>query len=148
MQYLRVIAAFAVLGASVGLVAFAEPSEALEPQSLMLSRFVGSVQIPEPAPAKPSCPISSVPARATLIAHPDYPEGAAQEYTPREAGIAVTLSSTGALEGATIFKSSGNKSLDVVSLTAARQSVYTPEYTDCHAVGGTYLFRSFFGATQ
>jgi TonB family protein len=115
------IAAFAVLGAFVGLLGVSS--------------------------AKPSCPIASVPARAALIVHPDYPEGAAEEYSG-EADITVTLSPTGAVQNVTIYKSSGNKSFDRLSLEAARQSVYTPEYTGCYAVGGTYLFRSIFGGAQ
>jgi TonB family protein len=121
------LAGFAVLGAFVGLVAVAEPSRATEP--------------------KPSCPIYNVPAQATLIARPDYPE-ATEEYASGEADITVTLSSTGAVKDVTIYKSSGSTSFDLVSLEAARQSVYTPEYTDCYAVGGTYLFRSLFDTTQ
>ena len=149
-MYVLPAAAFAVLGAFVGLGAFAEPSEAMEPQSLTLSRFVGpeAASSLEPAPTKPSCAVPSVSARATLIVQPDYPAGAAVEYASGEADVTVTLSSTGAVEDVAIYKSSGDKSFDQVSLEAARQSVYTPEYIDCHAVGGTYLFRSFFGAAE
>jgi len=53
--------------------------------------------------------------------------------------VQVSLSNSGALESATIAKSSGSKWLDAAALTTAREQRYSPEISDCQAVGGTYL---------
>src|SRR5438067_1234903 len=54
------------------------------------------------------------------------------------AGVAIQLSSTGALVSEYVLQSSGNPNLDRAALLSARMSRFTPEVSNCAAIGGSY----------
>ena len=58
--------------------------------------------------------------------------------------VKVSLSATGSILGATVYKSSGNGALDQAAVSAARQSSYAPEKANCVGVAGDYIFRADF----
>jgi TonB family protein len=104
-----------------------------------------------PAPAvsvgtpKPACANPNVEATVTNPVQPDYPESA------RDLGLGavsveveVTVSASGNLSGATVYKSSNNMSIDQAALRAARQSTYSPKLVDCQPTNGSYIFKADF----
>jgi protein TonB len=99
-----------------------------------------------PATAAPACARPHVDAVATNKVEPDYPEMARQQGAVGTATVRVTLSTTGAVTGASIYKSSGNVLLDNSAVHAARTSSYRPEIDNCEPVGGDYLFVATFEA--
>jgi TonB family protein len=86
-----------------------------------------------------SCSVSSAPATIRDVVSADAPLIAQILGETGVAMVQVSLSNSGALESATIAKSSGSKWLDAAALTTAREQRYSPEISDCQAVGGTYL---------
>ncbi len=58
--------------------------------------------------------------------------------------IAIELSPTGALVSESVFQSSGNPNLDRAALLSARMTRFTPEVSNCAAIGGTYLYSVTF----
>lgn len=99
---------------------------------------------PTPTP-KPQCAVPN--AQAALkgqAVEPDYPDIARQEGATGTASVKVTLSSTGGVEGTTIYKSSGNAALDQAGIKAAQQTAYTPEVVNCVPTAGQYIFEADF----
>jgi periplasmic protein TonB len=94
---------------------------------------------------KPACSNPDVEAAVLNAVQPDYPESARDlglgEVT---AEIKVTVGSSGNLEAAAIYKSSGNSAVDQAALRAARQSSYSPKIVNCEPAAGDYLFRADF----
>jgi len=95
---------------------------------------------PAATPVRPSCAAPHVDARAIVKAEPDYPPLAQAQGAMGTASVRVSLSETGAVVGADIYKSTGNAALDREALKAARNSRYAPEVEDCQRVPGRYLF--------
>ena len=82
-------------------------------------------------------------ARVVSPAEPDFPNGVKVAH-PVSAQVVVNISSTGAVTGAAIHKSSGYPAIDNAALDAARKSTYDPAKRDCKPVAGTYLFNTTF----
>lgn len=74
----------------------------------------------------------------------EMPAIAAGQGATGVSGVAIQLSSTGALVSESILESSGNPNLDRAALLSARLSRFTPEVSNCRAVGGTYLYSVTF----
>lgn len=92
-----------------------------------------------------------LPASAQTCPEPNKAAGVAEvptvnfptvEHSPAHGTVVirVKLSDKGDLVGYDFVESTGNKSLDMTALKAARSVKYTPELIDCKAVPGTYLF--------
>jgi TonB family protein len=94
--------------------------------------------------AHASCTVASAPATISDIVSAETPSFLSLIGVTGNADVQVSLSDTGALENATIAKSSGNASLDAAAITAAREQKYSPERSDCQPVGGTYLIHVDF----
>ena len=60
------------------------------------------------------------------------------------AGVAIQLSATGSLVAEYVLQSTGNPNLDRAALLSARMSHFTPEVSNCAAVGGSYLYTVTF----
>ena len=86
------------------------------------------------------CAQTHVDARATLMVEAEYPESARQQGAEGRVTVMVTLSSSGAITAASIYRSSGFLSLDKSALKATRASTYSPEVEACQTVSSRYLF--------
>jgi len=89
--------------------------------------------------SRPSCLVPSASAAIAHLVPADIPTIAKLLGLTGTVTLAISLSNTGALERATIAKSSGSKWLDAAAIDAAREQGYSPEINDCRAVSGTYL---------
>ena len=98
------------------------------------------------ATPKPACANPHVDATVTRAVEPEFPELARQQGAVGVTQVQVTLTETGAVSDAKVYKSSGNASLDKSAITAAKQSTYSPEIDNCEKEAGTYLFRAEFTA--
>jgi protein TonB len=98
---------------------------------------------PTPTP-KPACAQPHVDATTTNPVTPDTPEMAKQQGATGSVSVKVSLSPTGGVTGATIYKSSGNSLLDNAAVQAAKESTYAPEIDNCEKVAGDYIFRADF----
>jgi protein TonB len=103
----------------------------------------GSPATPSPTP-KPACAQPHVDAIVTRAADPEYPELARQQGVTGVTQVRVTLTETGGVSDAEVYKSSGNPLLDRAAVTAAKESSYSPEIDNCVKVSGSYLFRAEF----
>jgi protein TonB len=103
---------------------------------------------PQPTPTPRVCGRPNSEARTVRAVEPDYPEIARERGAVGVAQVRVTLSATGAVRDAAIYRSSGDNSLDLEAVKAARASTYTPAFEDCAAVGGQYIFRAEFTMGQ
>jgi len=101
-----------------------------------------------PAPTlAPACANPTHDATVTNPQVPDYPSSARDlNLGPVTVQVEVTVSATGSLVDAKIYKSSGNFAIDRNALLAARQSSYAPAAKNCTPVQGHYLFRMDFTA--
>ncbi|MGB8205592.1 MAG: energy transducer TonB, partial [Candidatus Baltobacteraceae bacterium] len=99
---------------------------------------------PPPTPKPPACAQPHVDATVTRPVEPDYPDIARQQGATGTVQVKVTLTATGAVAGASVYRGSGNASLDNAAVKAAEQSSYTPEIEDCQPIAGSYLFRADF----
>jgi TonB family protein len=76
---------------------------------------------------------------------PDYPDSARDlGLGPVTVLVEVTVSPSGALTDANVYKSSGNSAIDREALRAAHQSTYAPKLVNCSPTSGQYLFRAEF----
>ena len=91
-------------------------------------------------PTRPACAAPHVDARTTQKAEADYPSMAQAQGATGTVSVRVSLSETGAVVGADVYKSSGFPALDREAVKAARNSRYAPEVEDCEKVAGRYLF--------
>lgn len=98
---------------------------------------------PPPTP-KPACAVPNKDATMTNGVQPDTPEIAKQAGATGTVNVEVTLSATGTVLSTSVYKSSGNSSLDQAAIAAAKQSGFAPALKDCLPVGGSYLFRADF----
>lgn len=105
----------------------------------------GTPAPPTPTP-KPACANPHVDATVTHAVEPEFPELARQQGAIGVTQVQVTLTETGAVSDAKVYKSSGNASLDRSAIAAAKESTYAPEVDNCVKQAGTYLFRAEFDA--
>jgi TonB family protein len=98
---------------------------------------------PTPTP-RPACAIPNADARVVDKVSPEYPDSARMNGAVGEVDVKVSLSPTGAILHASVYKSSGNAALDFAALAAAKASSYAPEVAECRNVGGDYLFHAEF----
>ncbi len=104
---------------------------------------------PPATAAPPACRTPYQDATSPNQVPPDYPEAArSQGLGPVTVLVQVTISPSGSLQGAKIYQSSNNMSIDQSALSAARQSTYSPKIVACKPVEGTYLFRAQFDPNQ
>ncbi len=75
---------------------------------------------------------------------PDTPETAREQGTTGTVQVKVSLSATGSVIAAIVYKSSGSPLLDQAAVRAAKQSAYAPEIDRCVKVSGDYVFRADF----
>jgi periplasmic protein TonB len=97
------------------------------------------------APAKATCATPYADATMRSMVTPEYPQAA------KEAGfgdatvlIEVSIGPSGSLVGASVYKSSGNMSIDQAALRAARESTYNPKFVNCTPSSGNYIFHADF----
>lgn len=93
------------------------------------------------ASATPNCARTDTP--AAIGVKPDPPEIAAAARAQATSGttrVRVALDAAGAVQQTTVVDSSGNSSLDLVAVSAARSAKYTPALHACKAVASVYLF--------
>lgn len=110
----------------------------------MIFATVLSTLIAQATPAA-TCATPNVNAKVTHAAPAEYPQAAARRNLgPETVLVQVRVGPTGALEYATIYKSSGDADIDRASLDTARNSTYAPKIVDCVATAATYLFRMQF----
>jgi hypothetical protein len=115
--------------------------------SAALMSFVIAQASPVPAPqtiASP-CPRDAEVAVATLV----EPGSASLADETRSTGavtgeVTVRVGSTGAIEGAEIYRSTTSMRLDQALLWASRRSTYSPKIANCRPVPGTYRYRFDF----
>jgi protein TonB len=98
---------------------------------------------PTPTP-RPACAVPNLEARMVRQEEPDYPESAKMNGVVGSVDVRVTLSPSGAVLHAAVYKSSGNAALDNSAVLAAQASTYAPEVAECKPVGGNYLFHADF----
>ena len=104
-----------------------------------------STSKPSPAPRTSSaCAAPHVDAAITQAVPPVYSASARQQGATGTVLVRVNLSSTGAVVGTSVYRSSGNDALDDAALQAAQASLYSPEINDCQPTGGSYIFRANF----
>ncbi len=78
---------------------------------------------------------------------PDYPDTARKRNLGQaHVMVLVTLSPKGAVMSARVQHSSGDLSIDMAALDAARKTTYAPKIVDCKPITGTYLFFADFKA--
>jgi TonB family protein len=87
---------------------------------------------------KPACSNPNAPAATVNVMSPTTPEDATGEVGMAQ--IRVTLTPSGAVSAAELFRSAGNMLLDRAAIAAARQTTYRAAVRDCISVGGSYLF--------
>ncbi|MGP6191416.1 MAG: energy transducer TonB [Vulcanimicrobiaceae bacterium] len=98
---------------------------------------------PAPTP-KPACANPHVDATVTRPVEPDYPDIARQQGATGTVQVKVTLTASGSVAGASVYKSSGNVALDGAAVKAAQESSYAAEVDECQPTAGSYLFRADF----
>lgn len=74
----------------------------------------------------------------------EMPTIAAAQGATGTAGVAIELSPTGSLVSESVIQSTGNPNLDRAALRSARMSRFTPEVSNCSAIGGSYLYTVTF----
>jgi len=89
------------------------------------------------------CKNPSVPAQATKTSF-QYPPIAVLERSEGIAEVGVELSASGHLVSAWPIQSSGDRNLDRAAMETARTGHYSPERSNCAAIGGKYLMEVDF----
>lgn len=108
-----------------------------------------AVATPPPATPAPGGACTQPNAPASVVATPGPPDIAPDARASATSGvalIAVALDAAGQVTGASVARSTGNGSLDVVALQMARDARYSPALHDCKAVASSYDFSVKFVA--
>lgn len=135
IKYLSLAAAVALsLNASAPAAAFSVALRPLHPHSVPASS-VGVVG---------TCRVANVAAAVNGTAFFEMPGIAQSQSATGTSGVAIEISPTGALLSESIIETSGNPNLDRAALLSARMTRFTPEISNCEAVGGTYLYTVTF----
>src|SRR5438270_553927 len=90
-----------------------------------------------------SCATPNIDARVDSVFF-EMPAIAEAQGATGTAGVAIQLSATGSLVAESVLQSTGNPNLDRAALLSARMSRFTPEISNCAAVGGSYLYTVTF----
>lgn len=98
---------------------------------------------PAPSPT-PTCAVAHAAARTLRAAEPVYPAQLANSGVTGTVLVLISLSASGEVLAASVYRSSHNPLLDRAAIAAARASTYAPESVDCVPVSGTYLFQVDF----
>jgi TonB family protein len=116
----------------------------------------GSVGRSTPAPPAPSAVPSAAGAgcaqpnaAAAVVATPppsDIPAAVRADHTSGVAVVSVTLDAQGEVSGASVARSTGNSSLDLVAVSMARDARYSAPLHDCKPVAGNATFSVKFVA--
>ncbi len=97
---------------------------------------------PQPAPANGrACDTPNAP--AGMVGTPPPPDLVAEARESAITGqtaVLVHVNADGSIATAVVSAGSGNGSLDLAALAAARSAQYAPAYADCKAVAGAYTF--------
>jgi TonB family protein len=115
--------------------------------AILLQALAPAVAFSAPVPATgTTVATAACTASASVVdpAEPKVPSGTPKVAKPSTAQIAVKISPSGSVLGATVYKSSGRSDLDRATLEAAVASTYAPAKRDCVAVAGSYLFTATF----
>ena len=91
-----------------------------------------------------TCAAPRLPATVAYDDIAEYPAIARVAHVTGTSDVRVDLDATGRLERASLYRSSGNASLDRAALAAARNETYAPEVRDCSRVGGAYVLEVDF----
>jgi periplasmic protein TonB len=109
-----------------------------------------AVATPQPtAAATPNAGCAQANAEAAIVATPAPPDIAAEARTSGTSGVAVVnvqLDTNGQVTGASITRSTGNSSLDLVAVAMARDARYSPALHDCKPIASAYAFSVRFVA--
>jgi protein TonB len=131
-------------------------SQAGAPQGVLASAPPGSLAAPAAVPANTAAPVMptrtppaqcAVPdaeARVNQLAQTSYPDSARELGITGDVDVLISLSASGAVIDASIYRSSGNRALDAAAMRAARETTYLPAVVACQAVPGTYTFHDSF----
>ena len=92
------------------------------------------------------CSVRHRDAKTTLPRAPAYTGSARAMGAVGIVMIRVSLSPTGAVTAASVYRSSGDDDLDQASMMAAVSSTYSPEIQNCVPVAGSYIFRADFNS--
>ncbi len=115
----------------------------LRRRTAALSTFVVVAALVAVPVAARACAEPNRDATITKVVQPEYPRSASG-LGPVTVQIQVTVDASGNLEGARVYKSSGNKAIDDAALKAVTLTKYSPKIINCQAVRGDYLFRADF----
>jgi TonB family protein len=91
-----------------------------------------------------TCATPERPAALSDAVFVDLPTIAQEQNVSGVTTLRVDISATGKLLAQSVLQSSGNPLLDDEAMRSARLASFAPEISDCHAVGGSYLFRADF----
>jgi TonB family protein len=110
-----------------------------------------STPVPAPAPSATSPPAACLHSdtAAAIASTPDpvdIPPNVRAAKASGTTSVQVSLSPQGQVTNTTVTQSSGNPGLDAVAIQMARTATYTPQYSNCKAVAGTYTFTAKFVA--
>jgi TonB family protein len=97
-------------------------------------------------PSGSGCAIPDAPAHTINQADPEYPQSARDSGATGNVTVKVNLDSSGGVQDASIYSSSGNQALDDSALQAARSTTYSPAIHNCVKEPGSYLFEASFNA--
>jgi TonB family protein len=100
------------------------------------------------AAAPPACSRPFANAALDRAAIPNYPDSARLNGTAGVALIQVTLDESGTESAVRVFRSSGDASLNVAALDAAKTSTYFPQVFACRPRRGSYIFRADFSIAR
>lgn len=106
--------------------------------SLSFALVLFLAQVSTPAPTASPCNAD------VEVQKPAIPVGFSlpSEATALSATVAVLVEPDGSIKNAKIYKSSGDLSFDMASVSAARRSTYKPKLVDCKPVEATFLFKT------
>jgi TonB family protein len=117
-----------------------------------------SIELTPLAPTQPTaiavhgatCAAPNVPAKMNdaYDAYLDYPEISRAQHAEGVAYIGITLRPNGTVAQAWPIASTGNRLLDTVAMETAHNARYTPERSQCEALGGDYKIRVDFSSGE
>jgi TonB family protein len=124
------------------IAAVAIPTNALADTSTTAIALRGSA--PGTTAQRSTCSSRQSDATVVRLALANYPEFARELGATGEVDVKVSLSTSGSVNNASIYHSSGNGSIDLAAIEAAKQSTYSSERIDCQPVSGAYLVHVSF----
>lgn len=117
-------------------------AQGVSDRSVAALKALASVQLPQAPTPAPGCERF---ASITNAQSADFPADARRlKLGPVAVLVQVRIDEHGQLVSSSIYRSSGNASIDAAAIKAAQGSTYAPGAHLCKPVGGDYLFRSEF----